>query len=53
MPSEKVVTEKLESIKDYCGLDIPLENVIYFKNNAASLVDFVSNFVEGEANLVE
>lgn len=30
MPDEKFTRSKIASIKKYCGLEIPFENVVYF-----------------------
>lgn len=46
--TEKLITSKLASIKKYCKLEIPNENIIKFANSVESLQDFVENFVKGE-----
>ena len=46
MPKEKFVKEKLATIKKYCDLEVPAENVIFFKNTKQSLEDFITNFVK-------
>ena len=53
-PDAVFIKNKLESIKKYCGLEIPVENVVKFQNSADSLVAFVvDKFVEGKIHIVE
>jgi hypothetical protein len=50
---EAFIKKKLASIKKYCGLDVPLDNVVLFDNDVDSLKDFVDEFVKGEINISE
>jgi hypothetical protein len=50
---EAFIKKKLASIKKYCGLDVPRDNVVLFDNKVDSLKDFVDEFVKGEINISE
>lgn len=51
--TESFFKKKLESIKRYCKLEVPEENIIKFSNSIESLEDFVEKFVEGEITVAE
>jgi hypothetical protein len=46
MPKDKFVKDKLATIKKYCDLEVPTDNVIFFKNTKESLEDFITKFVK-------
>ena len=52
-PKDKLIKDKLASIKKYCGVEILPENVVLFKKTADSLREFVDAFVPGEIHIVE
>jgi hypothetical protein len=51
--TESFFKNKLNSIKRYCKLEVPEENIIKFSNSIESLKDFVEKFVEGEITVAE
>lgn len=52
-PTDSFLKGKIASIKKYCKLEVPEENIIKFSKTVESLESFVENFVKGEITVAE
>jgi len=53
MPEEESILGKINSFKKYGQIDIPLENVIKFKNTKESLIPFIRKIKPAQMHFCE